>query len=379
MKSIAVLGSTGSVGRQALEIIAASGGRLKAVALTANSNYELLIAQAHSFLPDYVAYSGSVDIAPLLPRGTKLYSGVKALAELAAVSEYDILFNSVVGIAGLLPAIEAIKRGKIIALANKETLVSAGSVVTALAKRHNATILPVDSEHSAIMQCLTSGKDTEVAKLIITASGGAFREVPLDKLYSQNASAALKHPNWAMGDRITIDSATMVNKGFEVIEAMHLFAMPLENIKVVMHRESIVHSMVEYCDGSVVAQLAKPDMRLPISLALYYPDRMDCFVDRLNFDSLCLSFGTVDYNRYPLFSLVLDAALNGGIYPAIINAADEIAVDNYLKGNISYGGLHKVIENAVGAFGNMPSPSLEDILEADREARRLVQQRIGEM
>lgn len=377
MRKIAVLGSTGSVGRQALEIIASSGGKLKAAALSANKNCELLIEQAHLFKPDYVAYSGENDISHLLPENTVLFSGASALKRLAAEAEYDILLDAVVGIAGLLPAIEAIKRGKTLALANKETLVSAGKIVTDLAKRHNALIIPVDSEHSAVWQALKVGKAEDVARLIITASGGAFRDVPLDKLYFQKAADALKHPNWAMGNRITIDSATMVNKGFEVIEAMHLFSVPLEKIKVVMHRESIVHSMVEYSDGSVIAQLATPDMRLPLSLALYYPERADNAVKKINFDLLELHFGTVDYNRYPLFTLALSAADKGGIIPAVLNAADEIAVEYYLKGNITYKDLHRLIENAAVAFGNNASPTLEDILDADKEARSFVKKAIG--
>lgn len=370
MKNIAILGSTGSLGRQALNVIKENNQKLSVAALSANSNYKLLIEQIKQFKPRYVSYKGNESIEEYIPSGTVLLKGKDSFQELAAVADYDVLLTTVVGISGLLPTVEAIKRSKTIALANKETLVCAGSLIMELAKRNKCTILPVDSEHSAIMQCLTSGKREEVKKLIITASGGAFRDIPLEKLADLKANEALMHPNWNMGAKITIDCATMVNKGFEVIEAMHLFSMPLSKIDVVMHRESIVHSMVEYVDSSVIAQLSRPDMRLPLQLALLYPERV-CSDNRknLDFDSLSLNFGKVDYSRYPLFKLALDIAQEGGLLPAVFNAADEIAVENYLKGNISYGKIHKLIENAVNIAKNKTDYTIDDIIFQDYVTR----------
>ncbi len=376
MKKVFILGSTGSIGVNTLNVIRNIADRFEVTALTANSNTDLLLAQVNEFKPSVVAVKeeyAAEKIKDLLPQGCKLYTGSEGLLSAASESDYDIFVGSMVGFAGLAPTIEAIKRGKRIALANKETLVVAGELITALCKDKCAEIIPVDSEHSAIYQCLVGESINEVEKLILTASGGPF--LNKDKSFFEKATVdeALNHPNWKMGNKVTIDSATMMNKGLEVIEAHWLFGLPTEKIDVVIHPQSIIHSMVQFHDGSVKAQMGLPDMKLPIQYALTYPERLESDIERMNMPEIgTLSFFEPDLEKFECLKLAFDALQTGGTAPCVLNAANEIAVEKFLNREIKFSHIPVLIEKALRTMGNHVSPDLDTIFDCDKRTREFV-------
>jgi 1-deoxy-D-xylulose-5-phosphate reductoisomerase len=376
MKKILVLGSTGSIGVNSLEVINQLKDNFKVSGLTANSNVSLLLEQVSNFNPEVVAVrdeNAAVTIKDKLPHGCNLLVGDKGLIEAAASADYDILIGAMVGFAGLLPTIEAVKRGKRIALANKETLVVAGEIVTDLCRENNSEIIPVDSEHSAIYQCLIGEQLTETERLILTASGGPF--LNKEKSFFEKASIeeALNHPNWKMGSKISIDSATMMNKGLEVIEARWLFGFPAEKIDVVIHPQSIIHSMVQFVDGSVKAQLGLPDMKLPIQYALTFPERVVSKFERTNLPNIgSLTFFEPDAEKFECLKLAFDALNTGGTAPCILNAANEVAVDKFLKKEIVFSHIPLLINKALDKVKNNVAPDLGTIFECDRQTRKLV-------
>jgi len=369
MKKVAVIGATGSIGKQAIDVMS----RLEGFSLSLISSHhdiEGLLSLANLYRVPVVCYTGS-EIFPeeKLEYPCLLFTGSDALTKGAEEADYDIFLNSVVGIAALKPTLIAMEKGARIALSNKEMLVSAGAYVMKRAKELGSEIIPVDSEHSAIFQCLTAGRAADLDALIITSSGGAFRDVPLDRLDQIDPNEALSHPNWNMGKKITVDCATMMNKGFEVIEAMHLFAVPIDEIETVLHRESVVHSMVRFRDGSVIAQMASPDMRLPIQYALTYPNRAICPVKPLPLP-LNLSFEKVDEMRYPCFKVALDAATRGGLYPAAMMAADSILVPAYLQGRIKYSDIPAMLCRVLDHFSLKGAYDLSDVFYINNEAEK---------
>jgi len=372
-KLVSVLGSTGSIGRQSLHIIRHLG--LKVSSLAANLSTKLLEEQAREFRPSLVAVFDDKAAADLKIRlgdtSVRVLSGMEGVVE-AASDLSDTVITAISGAAGLLPTMAAIERGKRIALANKETLVCAGEIVMAAARRHGAEIVPVDSEHSAIFQCLEGQKDKNFSKIILTASGGPFRGKSREELINVKKEDALKHPNWSMGPKITIDSATLMNKGLEFIEAMHLFGALPDNITVLIHPQSIVHSMVEFADGSVLAQCGVPDMKIPIQYALTYPERRPSIVPAPDFTKTPLSFFEPDLETFPCLKIAMEAARAGGTAPAVMNAANEEAVWLFLEDKISFYGIYEAVVSALGKIGNKANPTLEEILEADRQARELV-------
>ena len=376
MKKVFILGSTGSIGVNSLNVIEQLKDEFEVAALTVNTNVDLLVDQIKKFKPEYVAVrnkNAAQRIVSQLPQGTKLLIGEEGLIEAAASCEYDIFVGAMVGFAGLAPTIEAIKRGKRIALANKETLVVAGEFVTNLCSENQAEILPVDSEHSAIYQCLIGENLSEVEKIILTASGGPFLDK--DKSFFEVATIdeALNHPNWKMGNKITIDSATMMNKGLEVIEAKWLFGLPKEKIEVVIHPQSIIHSMVQFVDGSIKAQLGLPDMRLPIQYALTFPERMKNNLDRTDLTKIgTLTFIDPDYKKFECLKLAYDALNAGGTAPCILNAANEIAVEKFLKKEIKFSHIPKMIDNALTKFEGNGVSDLDTIFEYDKKTREYV-------
>lgn len=376
MKNIAILGSTGSIGTQTLQVIAANPERFEVEVLTANNNVELLIEQALRFKPNSVVIANE-EKYPLLQEALrneeiKVYAGAEAIAQIVTSSQIDIVVTAMVGYSGLLPTIAAIKAGKHIALANKETLVVAGELINKLVEKHKVAILPVDSEHSAIFQCLMGESHSRVEKLILTASGGPFRGRDRKFLETVTPAAALKHPNWQMGAKVTIDSASMMNKGFEVIEAKWLFGMKPEQIDVVVHPQSIVHSMVQYSDGCIKAQLGVPDMRLPIQYALTFPERIAADFGRVDFD-VCrqLSFEKPDLTTFRNLQLAYDAMNLGGNMPCILNAANEVAVDAFLHEKCSFTAMSALIEKTMGQVDFIATPTLDDYMETDRISRQL--------
>lgn len=376
MKSVSILGSTGSIGVQALNVIE-NLKDINVVALSTNENIELLEKQALKFKPKIVSV-GNPKKAEILKQklnayDIKIVQGMEGLVDVATESKADIVLNSVVGMIGLLPTLEAIKAKKTIALANKETLVSGGKLVMKEAKENNVKIIPVDSEHSAIFQCLNAGKYKEISKIILTASGGPFYGWSKDELKSVTVKDALKHPNWNMGNKITIDSATLMNKGLEIIEAMWLFNIDINKIEPIIHPQSIVHSAVEYVDGSIIAQLGIPDMRIPIQYALTYPNRSYSNLKKLNLVDIGeLTFRQPDLNVFPCLKLAIEAAKIGGSMTAVLNGANEAAVDLFLKGKIRFIDIPKIIEEVMGKHKIIKDPSLEDIIECDVWARENV-------
>ena len=371
-KKIAILGSTGSIGRQALDVIASHAESYEAYVLTANNSVDLLIEQARKFMPEMVVIANELHYNKLkealsdLP--IKVYAGEEALCEVVADSEVDMVLGAMVGFAGFRPTISAIRAKKAIALANKETLVVAGELIKRLTREHGVSILPVDSEHSAIFQCLEYGNDIE--KILLTCSGGPFRTLSDDRLAKVTKADALAHPTWNMGDKITIDSATLMNKGFEVIEAKWLFDVRPEQIEVVVHPQSVIHSMVQFTDGAVKAQLGMPDMRLPIQYAFSYPRRQTSAFPRLDFFQLRdLTFERPDVRRFPCLQLAYDALARGGNMPCILNAADEVANEAFRHDRISYPQISHVISETMARTGFEPTPSLETYLQTDAEAR----------
>ena len=375
-KQIAILGSTGSIGTQALQVIEEHPDLYEAYALTANNQVELLAEQARKFMPAAVVIANEAKYLQLkemladLP--IQVYAGADALCEIVEAKPIDVVLASMVGYAGLRPTMNAIRAGKAIALANKETLVVAGELINALAQQYHTPILPVDSEHSAIFQCLEPGNALE--KVILTASGGPFRRFTMEQLQHVTKEQALKHPNWDMGAKITIDSATMMNKGFEVIEAKWLFGVRPDQIEVVVHPQSVIHSMVQYEDGAVKAQLGMPDMRLPIQYAFSYPQRIKASFDRLDFSTLKeLTFEQPDTNRFRCLALAYEALNRGGNMACIVNAANEVVVSAFLKDRIPFLRMSEVIEQSMVKVPFIQTPTYEDYVATDAEARRVAE------
>ena len=380
-QTVAILGSTGSIGTQTLDVIDRHSELFEVYALTAHSNIDLLVEQARIYRPEVVAIADERHYKTLrealdgLP--VKVFAGADSICQIAAMSPIDTVVTAMVGYSGLLPTVRAIEAGKKIALANKETLVVAGELVTDLALRNRVDIIPIDSEHSAIFQCLVGENENSVEKLILTASGGAFRDTSKDDLRLATAADALRHPTWKMGAKITIDSATMMNKGFEVIEARWLFDIPIDKIEVIIHPQSIVHSMVQFCDGSIKAQLGQPDMRHPIQYALTFPDRLNAQVERANLaDIHQLTFERPDYEKFRNLGLAYDALRRGGNIPCILNAANEVAVDAFLKGKIGFFAMSDIIEQTISETAFISSPTLDDYIATDREARARTSEKI---
>ncbi|MCJ8209622.1 1-deoxy-D-xylulose-5-phosphate reductoisomerase [Mucilaginibacter sp. RS28] len=378
VKNIAILGSTGSIGTQSLEVIAANPELFQAVVLTAQNNAELLIEQCRQFSPDYAVICNESKYEQvkqaLSGTLTKVLSGYESIKEIVSLPEIDIVVTAMVGFSGLEPTINAIKAGKDIALANKETLVVAGELVTALAEKHGVKLLPVDSEHSAIFQCLAGEENNPIEKIIITASGGPFRGKDRTLLADVTREQALKHPNWVMGAKITIDSASLMNKGLEVIEAKWLFNLDIDQIEVVVHPQSIIHSMVQFRDGSIKAQMGLPDMKLPIQYALAYPNRVDNNFKRFDFTAYPnLTFEKPDTDTFRNLDLAFTALKAGGNAPCIINAANEIAVAGFLNNEVGFLAMSDVIESCLQQLPYIEQPSLDDYLNTDKETRILAQ------
>ena len=371
-RRIAILGSTGSIGRQTLDVVRQHPDLFQVELLTANNSSELLIAQAREFDANSVVICNESryhDVADALQKdGIKVFAGIQSACDLVTGDNIDIVVASMVGFSGLAPTIAAVKAGKIIALANKETLVAAGSVVMGLAEKHHAPILPVDSEHSAIFQCLLAAQGNTFRRIHLTASGGPFRTWEKERIALATKDMALKHPNWNMGAKITVDSATMMNKGFEVIEARWLFDARPEDINVVVHPESIIHSMVEFEDGAVLAQLGYPDMREPIQLALGFPDRLPLNNRKLDFASLgSLTFAVPDTDKFPALSLAFEALRRGGNIPCVLNAANEAAVAAYLQDRIGFYDISGIAEQCIDGADFVANPSLDDIFATNDE------------
>lgn len=380
-KQIAILGSTGSIGTQALQVIAEHPDLYEAYALTAHSHVELLAEQARRFMPEAVVIANPDKYGELkealadLP--VKVYAGEDALCQIVESSPIDIVLTAMVGYAGLRPTMNAIRAGKAIALANKETLVVAGDLITRLVEKYHVPILPVDSEHSAVFQCLETGNRLE--KVILTASGGPFRTFTAEQLATVTKEQALHHPNWHMGAKITIDSASMMNKGFEVMEAKWLFGVRPEQIEVVVHPQSIIHSMVQFADGAVKAQLGTPDMRLPIQYAFSYPQRLPLSVERVDFERLgTLTFEKPDTRRFRNLALAYDALHEGGNMPCIVNAANEVVVDAFLHDRVSFLGMSDVIERTMQRVAFVATPTYDDYVSTDAEARRVAGELINQ-
>ena len=381
-KQIAILGSTGSIGTQALQVIEEHSDLYEAYVLTANNRVEDLIAQARKFQPEAVVIANEAKYTQLkealadLP--VKVYAGEEALCQVVAEKPIDIVLTAMVGYAGLKPTMNAIRAGKTIALANKETLVVAGELINELAQQNKTPILPVDSEHSAVFQCLTGEIGNPIEKIILTASGGPFRNTSMEELAHVTKAQALKHPNWDMGAKITIDSASMMNKGFEVIEAKWLFGVRPDQIDVVVHPQSIIHSMVQFEDGAVKAQLGMPDMRVPIQYAFSYPDRLKSSFPRMDFN-LCtqLTFEQPDTTRFRNLALAYEALHQGGNMPCIVNAANEVVVAAFLKDEISFLGMSDVIAHAMQHTSFVQHPTYEDYVLTDAEARRIAKEMCG--
>lgn len=376
MKKIALIGSTGSIGRQAVEVVLRYPDRFRIVAWAATTDARRLAEQAARLQPR-LAVLRREGASAEVPAGCRFACGEAAFEEACAFAEADVVLVAVTGFAGLKATLLALEAGKDVALANKESLVAGGALVTALAKKKGAHILPVDSEHSAIWQCLGFDRGAPFRRILLTASGGALRDVPLCDLACVTAKQALAHPNWRMGDKITIDCATMLNKGFEVIEAMHLFGAELVQVQVLIHRESVVHSMVEFADGAVLAQLGVPSMELPIQLALTYPERLSCALPPVDFLQLgALHFEGVDAARYPCFTLALAAAKAGGTLPCVLNAAGEVAVSAFLRGQIKYTQIAEIIEDTLSRAVRGEAESYAQLAETDRAARAAAAKRV---
>jgi 1-deoxy-D-xylulose-5-phosphate reductoisomerase len=375
-KRVAILGSTGSIGTQTLDVIRQHPEQFTVEVLTAQNNWELLITQALEFVPNAVvigneAYYSQVKEA-LASADIKVFTGQKSIAQVVEMETIDLVLTALVGYAGLIPTVHAIRAGKQIALANKETLVVAGELITALAKQHGVNIFPVDSEHSAIFQCLVGEFHNPIEKIILTASGGPFRGKDRAFLASVTREQALKHPNWEMGAKITIDSASLMNKGLEVIEAKWLFGLKTEQIDVVVHPQSIVHSLVQFEDGSLKAQLGLPDMRIPIQFALSYPDRLKSNFERFNFANYPqLTFEQPDKETFRNLQLAFDALATGGNAPCVLNAANEVAVEAFLNRQVGFLEMSDLIEETLSRSEFLAKPQLEDYIETDRKAREL--------
>ena len=379
MKKIAILGSTGSIGTQTLEVVRENKD-IEVLGLAAGNNIKLLERQIREFHPKMAAVWTEERAKELRENvkdlDIKIVSGMEGLIELSVMEESEILVTAIVGMIGIRPTIEAIKAGKDIALANKETLVTAGQIIMPLAKEYQVAILPVDSEHSAIFQSLQGGQEKALHKILLTASGGPFRQKTREELLNIQVEDALKHPNWEMGRKITIDSSTLVNKGLEVIEAKWLFDVSLDQIEVVVHPQSIIHSMVEYVDGAIIAQLGTPDMKLPIQYALYYPERRFLPGDRLDFAVLSkLTFEKPDMETFYGLRLAFEAGKEGGSLPAVFNAANELAVSKFLDRKIKYLEIPEIIEHCMQAHKTIADPSVDEILQTEQEVYEQIESR----
>ena len=383
MKNISLLGSTGSIGKQTLEVAAANPDKMKIRVLAAHTSDTILEEQIHAVEPDFAVLTDKDAAARLKARyhgKTEILAGEEGLLAAATYSEVDTVLASMVGYAGLRPTMAAINCGKNIALANKETLVAAGSLVMEAVAKNNVSLTPVDSEHSAIFQALQGGKEDEVKRLLITASGGPFRGKKRSELETVTLAQCLNHPNWSMGKKITVDSSTLANKGLEVIEAHWLFNMPYEKIDVVVHPQSIIHSLVEFCDGSVIAQLGEPDMRLPIQYALSYPCRYHKAFDQLDLIKAgTLTFEAPDMEAFPSLRIAIDCGKAGGTLPCVFNAANEEAVYAFLDNKIKYLDIPYITEKVASLHKNIAAPCIEDIERADAEARAAAQSIIANL
>ena len=375
-RQLAILGSTGSIGTQALEVVGEHPDQFEVYALTANNQVDLLINQARRFMPEVVVIANERKYPELkealedLP--IKVWAGADAIAQMVQAEPIDMVLTAMVGYSGLRPTIAAIQAGKAIALANKETLVVAGELIMRLAAEHKVPILPVDSEHSAIFQCLAGSFDNPIEKILLTASGGPFRTKTLEELATVTKAQALRHPNWTMGAKITIDSASMMNKGFEMIEAKWLFGVTPEQVQVVVHPQSVIHSMVQFEDGAVMAQLGIPDMKLPIAYAFSFPKRMKSLAPRLDFRQYAtLTFEEPDTRRFRNLAFAFEAVRQGGNMPCVLNAANEVVVAAFLRDEIGFLRMSDVIERTMAKASFIVKPSYEDYVATDAEARRL--------
>ncbi|HDR3648393.1 TPA: 1-deoxy-D-xylulose-5-phosphate reductoisomerase [Bacillus anthracis] len=380
MKNISLLGASGSIGTQTLDVLRSHPDQFRLVAFSVGKNIDYAVKVIQEFSPQIVSVQREEDVLKLqaVSGNTKIVYGSEGLLEVALHPDAEIVVNAVVGSVGLLPTLRAIEAKKTIGIANKETLVTAGHLVMEAARKHNVSLLPVDSEHSAIFQCLNGENEKRISRLIITASGGSFRDKTRDELHHVTVEDALRHPNWSMGSKITIDSATMMNKGLEVIEAHWLFGIPYEQIDVVLHKESIIHSMVEFEDRSVMAQLGSPDMRVPIQYALTYPDRLPLSdAKQLNLWEIgTLHFEKMNQERFRCLRFAYEAGKAGGSMPAVMNAANEVAVEAFLQKRIGFLTVEDLIEKAMNHHNVIARPSLEEILEIDAATRRFVMEQI---
>jgi len=388
VKQLAILGSTGSIGRQTLAVVDALAGQFGVVALAAGNNLDELAGQIERYRPELVSVAGALKADQLAVRLREkgiaplpaIHHGRDGMLAVGTHESADIVVSAAVGVVGLEATYEAVKLGKTIALSNKEVLVAAGEIVMAAAQKAGKELLPVDSEHNAVHQCLRGGKHSEVRKLVLTASGGPFRKTPIHKMADVTAEQALAHPNWKMGNRITVDSATMMNKGFEVIEARWLFDMKPAQVHVVIHPQSTVHSMVEFVDGSVLAQLGATDMRMPIQYALTYPERVASNQVDLDWTKLKrLDFEKVSTRRYPCLRLAREALKKGGAWPCALNAADEVAVAAFLERQIPFLGIPEVVEKVLERTPRVKIEKMDDVLAADVEARRIAKEEVNRL
>jgi len=378
LKKISILGSTGSIGRQTLDVISGHPEKFSVVGLAAGKNIELLKEQILKFRPQEVSVQDeetASDLVSLIkPSDTQIFHGRQGVEQIAVLSEADLVVSAMVGASGLRPTLAAVRAGKDIALANKESLVIAGEFLTREVQKNGGKLLPIDSEHSALFQALQCGERKHVKRLILTASGGPFLNTPPEQLEDVSVEEALNHPTWKMGKKITIDSATLMNKGFEVIEAKWLFGFDPEKISVWIHPQSIIHSMVEYIDGSVISQMGKPDMRIPIAFAISYPERISMTYTPVIPESFGeLSFQDVDYSQFPSLSLAFDALREGGTMPSVMNGANEVAVSAFLSGQIKFTGIINTVNKVMGLHKTQPADTLDAVLESDLWARNTTQ------
>ena len=382
-RRIAILGSTGSIGTQALDVVSHHPELFQVEMLSAGSNASLLIEQARKFNPNAVVICNKDKYAEvkeaLDPLDIKVFAGVESAGDLAGGSNVDIVLAAMVGFSGLAPTISAMKKGKVIALANKETLVAAGSIITRLSREYNSPLIPVDSEHSAVFQCL-QGERAQVEKVLLTASGGPFFNLPKEDFEKITVEQALNHPNWKMGNKVTIDSASMMNKGLEIMEAAWLFNIPADKIEVVVHPQSIIHSMVQFTDGGIKAQLGYPDMRVPIQYALSYPYRISLDTKRLSFAELGqLTFFAPDLEKFPCLRIAYESFKKGGNIPCAMNAANEVAVAGFLRGQIRFTQIPQIIEKTIEKCNFVSSPGIEDIFETDKTSKIVAEENLKQM
>ena len=380
-KRLVVLGSTGSIGRSTLEVVSAHPDSFVVRALAAYSNVDLLVKQYLQYRPEYVCLVKSENLSALRERlagqPVKVVAGEDEMIKLTALNDVDMVVNAVVGAAGLRASLETVRQGRPLALANKESLVCGGPLFPPILKKTGGRILPIDSEHSAIWQALSAGRETELKRIIITASGGPFRDLPFEQFGSITVEKALNHPTWKMGPKITIDSATLVNKGLEVIEAVVLFSITVSKVEIVIHPQSIVHSMVEFVDSSIIAQLSRPDMKLPISYALFWPDRVQSDFGKLDFsEAFQLTFHAPDRNKFRALDLAYQVAATGGTAPAVFNAANEVAVAAFLTSAVKFTEITDIIDYTLQKADFVAEPQLDDILLADKRAREFAGEQI---